>query len=84
MHSCTHPVSLCPAEPRVPVHSPGIEAWLGQVEAAVVPRPARPGVHAVFRVAGVHLQSDTCKETRKKERENIVNIDFYVKIYELY
>ena len=53
---CTHPVSLCPAEPGVPVHSPGVEAGLGQVEAAVVPRPARPGVHALLGVAGVHLQ----------------------------
>ena len=78
-------MSLCPAEARVPVHSPGVEAGLGQVEAAVVPRPARPRVHAVLRVTSVHLQSDTCKETRKREREYcIVNIDFYVKIYELY
>ena len=77
-------MSLSPAEPRVPVHSSRVEAGLGQVEAAVVPRPARPRVHAVLRVTSVYLQSDTCKETRKKERENIVNIDFYVKIYELY
>merc|ERR1719195_39221 len=49
------PVSLCPAEPGVPVHSPGVEAVLGQVEAAVVPRPAQPGVHALLGVAGVHL-----------------------------
>ena len=74
-------MSLSPAEPRVPVHSPGVEAGLGQVEAAVVPRPARPRVHAVLRVAGVHLQGTRVRKPVKNS-DNIVNID--VKIYELY